>query len=63
MLNLLYRTCKDISDISKKKLLYTTWDWQFLDYASVIWTPYTEQIQRRSIRLILGEDLSQYERL
>ena len=34
MLNVLYRTCRDINDISTKKLLYITWVRLRLEYAS-----------------------------
>ena len=70
MLNLLHRTCRDINDIKTKKLLYTTWVRSRLEYASVVWSPFTkknivklEQIQRRATRLILGNQLSEHERL
>ena len=33
MLNLLYRTCRDITDISTKKLLYIAWVRSQLEYA------------------------------
>ena len=39
MLNALYCSCKDISDLSKtKKLLYITWVRSHLEYASVVWS-------------------------
>ena len=70
MLNLLTRTCRDLTDIKTKKLLYITWVRSRLEYASVVWSPYTkrnivklEQIQRRAIRLIIGQDFSEHERL
>ena len=63
MLNLLYRTCEDITDIR-------TWMGSHLEYASVVWSPYTkrnitnlEQIERRATRVILGEEYTEYERL
>ena len=71
MLNLLYRTCRDITDImSTKKLLYIAWVRSLLEYASVVWSPHTkrninnlEQVQRRATRFILGRDYSENERL
>ena len=70
MLNLLYRTCRDITDISTKKLLYIAWVRSRLEYASVVWSPHTkrninnlEQVQRRATRFILGRDYSENERL
>ena len=72
MLNLLYRTyiCRDITDISTKKLLYIAWVRSRLEYASVVWSPNTkcninnlEQVQRRATRFILGRDYSENERL
>ena len=70
MLNLLYRTCKDIHDVKTKKLLYITWVRSRLEYASVVWSPYTkrnisglEKVQRRATRFIIGRDYSEYERL
>ena len=70
MLNLLYRTCRDITDISTKKLLYIAWVRSCLEYASVVWSPHTkgninnlEQVQRRATRFILGRDYSENERL
>ena len=70
MLNLLNRTCRDLTDIKAKKLLYITWVRSRLEYASVIWSPYTKinivklgQIQRRVTRLIIGRDFSEHERL
>ena len=70
MLNVLYRTCKDINDISTKKLLYIAWVRSRLEYASVVWSPHAkrninnlEQVQHRATRFILGRDYSEYERL
>ena len=70
MLHVLYRTCKDIDDISTKKLLYIAWVRSRFEYASVVWSPHTkrninnlEQVQRRATRFILGRDYSEYERL
>ena len=70
MLNVLYRTCKDINDISTKKLLYFAWVRSHLEYASVVWSPHAkrninnlEQVQHRATRFILGRDYSEYERL
>ena len=70
MLNVLYRTCRDINDISTKKLLYITWVRLRLEYASVVWSPHTkriidnlEQVQGRATRFVLGRDYSGYERL
>ena len=69
MLNILYRTCKDINDISTKKLLYIAWVRSRLEYASVVWAPHTkrninnlEQVQLRATGFILGRDYSEYER-
>ena len=68
MLNLLNRTCRDLTDIKAKKLLYITWVRSRLEYASVVWSPYTKinivklgQIQRRATRLIIGRDFSEHE--
>ena len=68
MLNVLYRTCKDINDIRTKKLLYIAWVRSRLEYPSVVWSPHTkrninnlEQVQRRATRFILGRDYSEYE--
>ena len=70
MLNLLNRTCGDLTDIKTKKLLYITWVRSRLEYASVVWSPYTkinivklEQIQRRATRLVIRRDFSEHERL
>ena len=70
MLNVLYRTCRDITDIGTKKLLYTAWVRSRLEYASVVWSPHTirninnlVQVQRRATRFILGRDYSEHERL
>ena len=43
MLNVLYRTCKDINDIRTKKLLYIAWVRSRLEYASVVWSPHTKR--------------------
>ena len=70
MLNLLYRTSRDITDIGTKKLLYIAWIRSRLEYASVVWSPHTkrninnlEQVQRRATRFILSRDYSEHERL
>ena len=70
MFNVLYQTCKDITDISSKKLLYIAWVCLSLEYASVVWSPHTKpninnlkQVQRRASRFILERDYSEYERL
>lgn len=70
MLNLLYRTCKDISDTQVKKQLYLTWVRSRLEYACPVWSPYTkrniralEQVQRKATRFIVGKDLNYNERL
>ena len=70
MLNVRYRTCKDINDIRTKKLLYIAWVRSRLEYASVVWSPHTkrnlnnlEQVQRRATRFILGREYPEYERL
>ena len=39
MLNVLYRTCRDINNINTKKLLYIAWVHSRLEYASVVWSP------------------------
>ena len=64
MLNVLYRTCRDMNDISTKKLLYNAWVRSRLEYASVVWSPHIkrntnnlEQVQRRATRFILGRDI------
>ena len=61
MLNLLCRTCRDITYISRKKLLYIAWVRSRLEYASVVWSPHTkrninnlEQVQRRATRFLVG---------
>ena len=59
MLNLLNRTCRDLTDIKTKKLLYITWVRSRLEYASVVWSPYS----KRNIRPIIGRDFSEHERL
>ena len=63
-------TNRDLTDIKTQNLLYITWVRSRLEYASVVWYPYTkinivklEQIQRRAIRLIIGRDFSEHERL
>ena len=43
MLNLLYRSCKDISDLSIEKLHYITWVRSRLEYVSVVWSPHTKK--------------------
>ena len=70
MLNVLYRTCKDINDIRTKKLLYIAWVRSRLECSIVVWSPHTkrninnlEQVQRKATRFILGRDYSEYERL
>ena len=59
MLNVLYRKCRDINDISTKKLLYIAWVRSRLEYASVVWSPHTkrninnlEQGQLRATRFL-----------
>ena len=61
MLNHLYRTSRDITDIGTKKLLYISWIRSRLEYASVVWSPHTkrninnlEQVQRRATRFLVG---------
>ena len=70
MLNLLSCTCRDITDISTKKLLYIAWVQLQLGYASMVWSPHTkqninnlEQVQHRATRFILSRDYSKHERL
>ena len=70
MLNVLYRTRRDVNDISTKTLLYIAWVRSRLEYASVVWSPHTkrninnlEQVQRRATRFIFGRDYSEYESL
>ena len=60
MLNLLYRSCRDITDIGNKELLYIAWVSSRLEYASIVWSPHTkrninnlEQVQHRATRFIL----------
>ena len=58
MLNVLYRTCRDINDISTKKLLYIAW------YGLLIPNEIfdnLEQVQRRTTRFVLGRDYSECE--
>ena len=44
MLTLLYRTCRDITDISTKKLLYIAWVRSRLEYTfSVVWSPHNKR--------------------
>ena len=43
ILNVLYRTSKDLNDITAKKLLYITWVRSRLEYASVVWSPHTKR--------------------
>lgn len=54
-LNLLYRTCNNICDISVKRELFITWVRSRLEYASPVWSPHTkrnitalEQVQRKA---------------
>ena len=70
MLNLLYRTCKGISDTQVKKSFYLSWVRSRLEYACPVWSPYTkrnirafEQVQRKSTRFIVGKELNYNERL
>ena len=70
MLNLLYRTCKEISDTQVKKSLYLSWVRSRLEYACPVWSPYTkrniralEQVQRKATRFIVGKELKYNERL
>ena len=53
-----------------QKLIYITWVRSHLEYASVLWLPYTkinitslEQIQRRTTRFILNKEYSEHEHL
>ena len=43
MLNLLYRTCKEITDVRTKKLLHITWVRSRLEYPSVVWSLHTKR--------------------
>lgn len=43
MLNLLYRTFKELTDVRTKKLLYITWVRSRLEYPSVVWSPHTKR--------------------
>ena len=70
--DVLYRTGRDINDISTKKLLYIARVRSRLEYAtpSVVWSPYTKrninnlkQVHRRATKFIVGRDYSEYERL
>ena len=68
ILNFLYRTLKEITDIRTKKLLYITWVRWRLECANVVWSPHTkrnitslEKGQRRATRFILGKDYSEHE--
>ena len=70
--DVLYRTGRDINDISTKKLLYIARVRSRLEYAtpSVVWSPHTKRninnlkhVQRRATKFILGRDYSEYERL
>ena len=70
MLNLLYRSCRDITDISNKELLYIAWVSSRLEYASIVWSPHTkrninnlEQVQHRATRFIPSKDYLEHERL
>ena len=70
MLNLLYRTCKEISDTQVKKTLYLSWVRSGLEYTCQVWSPYTkrnirtlEQVQRKATRFIVGKELSYNEKL
>ena len=70
MLNIPYRSCKDISDLSITKLLCITRVRSRLEYASVVWSPHTkknilalELVQRRATKFIVRRDLSYHERL
>ena len=63
MLNVLYRTCRDINDISTKKLLYVAWVRSRLEDCYCLMPNELEQVQRRATRFILGRDYSEYERL
>ena len=60
MLNLLHRTCKDISDGVRSRL----------EYASPVWSPFTkrnitalEQVKRKATTFIVGRGLSYNEHL
>ena len=70
MLNLLYRSCRDITDIGNKELLYIAWVSSRLEYASIVWSPHTkrninnlEQVQHRATRFIPSKDYLEHERL
>ncbi len=40
ILNLLYRTCKDVNDVEIKKCFILTWVRSRLEYASVVRSPF-----------------------
>ena len=70
MLSLLYRSCRDITDISTKELLYIAWVSSRLEYASIVWSPHTKrninnlkQVQHRATRFIPSKDYLEHERL
>ena len=70
MLNVLYRTCRDINDISTKKLNYfillgfvhalNMLAWCGLLIPNDRNINNLEQVQRRATRFILGRDYSEY---
>ena len=43
MLDLLYRTCKEITDVRTKKLLHITWVRSRLEYPIVVWSLHTKR--------------------
>ena len=59
-LNVLYRTCRNINDISAKKLLYIASVRSRLECVSI---NNLEQVQRKATKFIRGRDYSEYERL
>ena len=55
-------TCKDITDIRTKKLLYITRVRSRLEYANVVWSAYTKR-NITSFEQILGKEYPEHDRL